>query len=229
MTPVNNTQALGPRTSLHYVLDCWYVESVKPCMKGGTFLVRYADDFILGFENKEDAEKVYRVLFRRFEKYGLSLHAEKTRLVPFGRPADSTEPPKADGPKPGIFDFLGFTHYWGKSRKGQWVIRRKTSRKRFGRSLKRVGQWCRKNLHEPLRVQVEGLGRKLKGHFGYFGITGNSEALRRYRREVIKVWRKWLARRGGPQGMPWERMHRLLAFFYLPAARVIHSIYAAKP
>ena len=214
---------------LHYVLDCWYMESVKPRLKGRTFLVRFADDFILGFENKEDAEKVYRVLFRRFEKYGLSLHAEKTRLVPFGRPADSTEPPKADGPKPGIFDFLGFTHYWGRSRKGQWVIRRKTSRKRFGRSLKRVRQWCRENLHEPLRVQVEGLGRKLKGHFGYFGITGNSEALRRYRREVIKVWRKWLARRGGPQGMPWERMHRLLAFFYLPAARVVHSIYAAKP
>jgi len=109
------------------------------------------------------------------------------------------------------------------------VIRRKTSRKRLGRSLKRVRQWCRENLHEPLRVQVQGLGRKLKGHFGYLGITGNSEALRQYRREVIKVWRTWLARRGGPQGMPWERMSCLLAFFYLPAARVVHSIYAAKP
>ncbi len=128
---------------LHYVLDCWYVESVKPRMKGRTFLVRFADDFILGFDNKEDADKVYRVLFQRFEKYGLSLHAEKTRLVPFGRPAEATEPPKADGPSAGTFDFLGFTHYWGKSREGRWVIRRKTSRKRFGRSLKRVSQWCR--------------------------------------------------------------------------------------
>ena len=214
---------------LHYVLDCWYNESVKPRMKGKTFLVRFADDFVLGFEKKEDAEKVYRVLFRRFEKYGLSLHAEKTRLVSFGAPADKPELPKADGPKPGTFDFLGFTHYWGKSRKGRWVIRRKTSRKRFGRSLKRVSQWCRKKLHEPLRVQVEGLGRKLKGHFGYFGITGNSEALRRYRWAVIKVWKRWLARRGDPQGMTWERMNRLLAFFYLPEARVVHSIYAANP
>ena len=214
---------------LHYVLDCWYVESVKPRMKGRTFLVRYADDFILGFEHKEDADKVYRVLFQRFEKHGLSLHAEKTRLVPFGRPADTPEPPNADGPSTGTFDFLGFTHYWGKSREGRWVIRRKTSRKRLGRSLKRVSQWCRKNLHEPLRVQVEALGRKLKGHFGYFGITGNSRALQRYRLEVIRIWRKWLARRGDPKGMTWERMNRLLAFFYLPAARVVHSIYAAKP
>jgi len=214
---------------LHYVLDCWYVESVKPRMKGRTFLVRFADDFILGFENKEDADKVYRVLFQRFEKYGLSLHAEKTRLVPFGRPADTTEPPKADGPSAGTFDFLGFTHYWGKSREGRWVIRRKTSRKRLGRSLKRVSQWCRANLHAPLRVQVEALGRKLKGHFGYFGITGNSTALQRYRQEVVRVWRRWLARRGDPKGMPWDRMNRLLAFFYLPEARVVHSIYAAKP
>lgn len=214
---------------LHYVLDCWYNQSVKPRMKGKTFLVRFADDFVLGFEKKEDAEKVYRVLFQRFEKYGLSLHAEKTRLVPFGSPTEPPELPTADRPKPSTFDFLGFTHYWGKSRKGRWVIRRRTSRKRFGRSLKRVSQWCRKNLHEPVRVQVENLGRKLKGHFGYFGITGNSDALRRYRWQVIRVWRKWLARRGDPQGMPWERMNRLLTFFYLPEARVVHSIYAAKP
>jgi hypothetical protein len=123
---------------LHYVLDCWYMESVKPRMKGRTFLVRFADDFLLGFEQKEDAEKVYRVLFRRFEKYGLSLHAEKTRLVPFGRPAETSEPPTSEGTKPGTFDFLGFTHFWGKGRKGQWVIRRETSRKRFGRSLSRI-------------------------------------------------------------------------------------------
>ena len=109
------------------------------------------------------------------------------------------------------------------------MIRRQTSRKRFGRSLKSMSQWCRKNLHEPMRVQVEALGRKLKGHFGYYGITGNYEALARYRQEVIGIWRKWLARRGDPQGMPWERMNRLLAFFYLPEARVVHSIYAAKP
>jgi RNA-directed DNA polymerase len=211
---------------LHYVLDCWYVESVKPRMKGRTLLVRYADDFVLGFEDREDAEKVYAVLFKRFEKYGLKLHPEKTRLVPFGRPTEGTG---EGGTPPGTFDFLGFTHHWGKNRKGGWVIRQRTSQKRLTRSLKAIGQWCRKNLHEPIREQVEALGRKLKGHFGYYGITGNYEALKRYREEVIQRWRKWLARRGDSQGMTWDRMHRLLQFYYLPNARIVHSVYAAKP
>lgn len=213
---------------LHEVLDCWFVQEVKPRMKGGTFVVRFADDFILGFESKEDAEKVYRVLFKRFGKYGLSLHAEKTRLVPFGSPEQTTDE-QSQGEKPQTFDFLGFTHYWGQSRKGRWVIRRKTMGKRFTRGLKAISQWCRENRHEPLRQQVEQLGRKLKGHFGYYGITGNSAWLQRYRWEVIKRWRKWLGRRGDPQGMSWERMNRLLHFFYLPPARVVHSIYAANP
>jgi RNA-directed DNA polymerase len=188
-----------------------------------------ATHLILGFEKKEDADKVYGVLFRRFEKYGLSLHPDKTRLVAFGQPVDSQEPPGDRGSSPGTFDFLGFTHHWGKNRQGRWVIRRQTVRKRFGRSLKAISQWCRKTRHEPLWEQVQTLGLKLKGHFGYYGITGNSAALKRYRWEVIRVWRKWLARRGDPQGMSWERMNRLLAFFHLPAARVVHSIYAAKP
>jgi len=191
--------------------------------------VRYADDFILGFEQQADAQKVYRVLFHRFEKYGLSLHPDKTRLVPFGRPAETDLPPEEPGEPPSTFDFLGFTHYWGKDRKGRWTIRRQTARKRLGRSLKAISQWCRQNLHEPLRQQVEMLGRKLKGHFGYYGITGNYAALARYRREVIGIWRKWLARRGDPQGMSWVRMHRLLAFYDLPTPRVVHSIYAVKP
>jgi len=214
---------------LHYVLDGWYLGSVKPRMKGRTLLVRYADDFILGFEHQGDAERVYAVLFRRFEKYGLKLHREKTRLVPFGQPRDRRDNSRGDGMPPGTCDFLGFTHSWGKSRKGRWVIRRQTSRKRFGRSLTAINQWCRKNLHEPLRVQVEALGRKLKGHFGYYGLTGNYHALARYRWEVLRTWRKWLARRGNPQGMPWARFHRLLQFYDLPQARVVHSVYAAKP
>jgi group II intron reverse transcriptase/maturase len=214
---------------LHYVLDGWFVESVTPRLKGRILLVRFADDFVLGFERLEDAQKVYAVLFRRFEKYGLKLHEEKTRLVPFGRPMGRSDNSGGEGTPPGTFDFLGFTHYWGQTRKGGWVIRRRTSRKRLTRSLKAMSQWCRKNLHEPMRVQVEALGRKLKGHFGYYGITGNYEALARYREAVIGIWRKWLARRGDPKGMTWERMTRLLQFYYLPKARVVHSVYAAKP
>ena len=171
---------------------------------------------------------VHRVLFKRFEKYGLSLHPEKTRRVPFGCPKE-TKDDQDKGPKPETFDFLGFTHYWSKSRQGRWVIRRKTMRKRFTRGHKAISQWCRENLHEPLRKQVEQLGRKLKGHFGYYGLTGNFASLQRFRWEVIKIWRQWLARRGDPQGMSWERMNRWLDFFYIPEARVVHSIYAAKP
>jgi RNA-directed DNA polymerase len=214
---------------LHTVLDQWYQEQVKPCLKGRSFLVRYADDFVMGFELQADADKVFRVLFKRFEKFGLSLHPEKTRRVPFGRP-DDPGAGRAGGTKPGTFDFLGFTHYWRKSWKGRWVLARKTAHKRLSRALRRISQWCRKSRDKPLREQVETLGRKFQGHFGYYGITGNLDGLVQFREAAIGIWRKWLDRRTGDRGsMPWERMKRLLDCWYLPEARVVHSIYAAKP
>ena len=208
---------------LHEVLDRWWVEMVLPVLRGRAFLVRYADDFVMGFEDRSDAERVHRVIFQRFAKYGLSLHPEKTRLVAFGRPGGS------GGEPPQTFDFLGFTHYWGKSRKGRWVVMRKTSHKRLNRALKTMNQWCRKFRHQKLRWQVEQLGRKLKGHYGYYGLTGNFRSLQQYRWQVIAIWRRWLNRRSREHGsMPWARMHRLLAFWYIPPARVVHSVYA-KP
>lgn len=207
---------------LHEVLDRWWVEMVQPVMRGKSFLVRYADDFVMGFELKSDAERVYRVIFRRFEKFGLSLHPEKTRLVRFGRPEET------EGQPPQTFDFLGFTHYWGKTRKGRWVVARKTSRKRLLRALKSVGQWCRDNRHEGLRIQVEKLGLKLKGHYGYYGLTGNLRSLEKFRNAVIAHWRYWLNRRDRSESMSWERMHRLLEIWYIPPARVVHSVFA-KP
>jgi RNA-directed DNA polymerase len=206
---------------LHEVLDQWWVQMVQPVLRGKAFLIRYADDFVMGFELKSDAQRVHRVIFKRFEKFGLSLHPEKTRLVPFGRPNEyPTEPPQT-------FDFLGFTHYWAKTRKGRWAVARKTARKRFNRALKTIGQWCQKNRHEMLRVQVDKLGLKLKGHYGYYGITGNSRSLQAFRRRVIRIWRFWLDRRSRDRGaMPWERMHRLLNVWYLPPARVVHSTFA---
>ncbi len=210
---------------LHEVLDRWWEEMVKPVLRGRAFLIRYADDFVMGFEFKSDAERVHRVIFKRFQKYGLRLHPEKTRLVPFGRPqgvdVDGDEPP-------GTFDFLGFTHYWGKSRKGRWTVVRKTSRKRLNRALKRIHEWCRDNRHEKLSMQVEKLGLKLKGHFGYYGITGNVRSLEEFRWRVIRQWRYWLNRRDRDHSMPWTRMKRLLDFWYLPVARVVHSVFA-KP
>lgn len=210
---------------LHEVLDSWFVETVRPRLKGRRYLVRFADDFVLGFERKEDAEKVYKALFRRFERYGLSLHPEKTRLVAFGQPEEDGQ----EASRPESFDFLGFTHYRAKSRKGRWTVKRKTASKRLRRSLKAINQWCRTNRHRPLWEQVGTLKRKLKGHYGYYGITDNADALRRYRWEVIKIWKKWLGRRGDPNGMPWPRMNQVLRIFSLPPARVVHSFFAANP
>jgi group II intron reverse transcriptase/maturase len=208
---------------LHYVLDQWFEEQVKPRMRGMAFIVRFADDAVLGFSSKQDSEKVLEVLPKRFSRFGLTLHPEKTRLVAFGRPGKDAR--KGSD----TLEFLGFTHYWGKSRKGNWVIKRKTSRKRLNRTLKRIAEWCRRNRHKPIKEQHQKLCRWLQGHFAYFGVTGNGWWLQKVRERVKKIWRKWLQRRGGRSPMPWEKFRLLLQRYPLPPARVVHSIYAAKP
>src|SRR5207245_2520255 len=139
---------------LHYVLDVWFEREVKPRLRGRAFLIRYADDFVIGFACEKDARRVLEVLPKRFGKYGLTLHPDKTRLVPFQRPAP--QPPSNSserGRRSGTFDLLGFTHYWGRSRKGVWVVKRKTAQGRLSRALKRIAQWCRLNRHQPLAEQ----------------------------------------------------------------------------
>lgn len=207
---------------LHAVLDVWFTCDVLPRLWGKAFLIRYADDAVLVFASERDAKRVMDVLPKRFGKFGLSLHPEKTKLVDFKRPSNRRE-------GPGSFDLLGFTHLWGKSRKGRWVVQRKTAKDRFARALKRVAQWCRFQRHMPVRVQHQGLCRKLTGHNQYYGITGNHRALSRFCREVHEVWQKWLNRRSQRSEMTWERFNRLLHKYPLPRPRVAHSIYAAKP
>jgi RNA-directed DNA polymerase len=139
---------------LHYVLDVWFEQEVKPRLQGRAFLIRYADDFVMGFTCEDDAQRVWEVLPKRFEKYGLSLHSSKTRLVPFQRPAGKPgDAPSVGQPQPGTFDLLGFTHYWGRSRWGNWVIQRKTMSSRFSRAIKKIAQWCRVHCHLPIRDQ----------------------------------------------------------------------------
>ena len=158
---------------LHEVLDVWFEREVKPRLRGAAFLIRYADDFVIAFALESDARRVFEVLPKRFERYGLQLHPEKTRLVPFGRPKDGT--------RPGTFDLLGFTHFWRVSRKGNWVIARKTAKGRLARALHRITQWCKTNRHLPVKDQHKALVRKLTGHFAYYGITGNGLSLNRLR------------------------------------------------
>lgn len=215
---------------LHEVFDRWFAEVVQERMEGKVFAVRYADDLVIGFTHRSDAERVYRVIFQRFEKYGLKLHPEKTRLLPFARP-ETVGPDGEGAAEPDTFDFLGFTHYWGKSWKGHWVIKRKTVAQRLRRTLKAIAHWCRINRHRGMFDQFRELVRKLAGHYAYYGITGNGPSLNQARTEAVKLWHKWLRRRSrAPGGLTWERMNRLLKeTFVFPHARVVHSIYNAKP
>jgi group II intron reverse transcriptase/maturase len=207
---------------LHEVLDKWFASEVTPRLQGQAFLIRYADDAVIAFSSEGDARKVMDVLPKRFGKYGLKLHPEKTRLVKFHRPRKDDTPRSADS---GSFDLLGFTHRWGLSLKRSWVVKRETARSRFGRSLQRVSQWCRVHLHDKLAKQHQHLVRMLRGHYGYFGITGNANALSRFLYEVTHVWQKWLHRRSGRGSMPWPRFARLLERYPLPPPRVVHSVY----
>jgi RNA-directed DNA polymerase len=212
---------------LHEVLDVWFDREVKPRLSSRAALVRYADDAVLFFANEQDALKVMAVLPKRFGKFGLTLHPEKTRLVEFRRP-DKRDPPVGGGPprRPGTFDLLGFTHFWGKSRAGKWTVKRSTAKDRFRRALAQIAAWCRWHRHDDVRVQQLALASKLKGHYGYFGITGNSRALSYFWHEVKGAWRTWLNRRSQNAGMTWERMHRLLERYPLPTPRIVHSALA---
>jgi len=203
---------------LHEVLDEWFVRDVKPRLRGRALLVRYADDAVFLLARKEDAERVLEVLPKRFGKYGLRLHPTKTRLVPFHRPDREDGAP--DGPA--TFDLLGFTHHWDLSRKGKWVVKKRTAKDRISRTLRRIREWCRTNRHEDVRWQHRALVRKLNGHYAYFGVTSNFAGLARVWYETQVIWRKWLSRRSQKAFLTWERMRALLERFPLPRPRIVH-------
>ena len=210
---------------LHYVLDEWFAQEVQPRLKGRAFLIRYADDFVIGFTHEEDARRVWEVLPKRFGKYGLTIHPEKTKLGPFRRPPYSSSPKGGPhGDRPGTFDLLGFTHYWSRSRKGNWVVKRKTAASRFTRAVRTIAQWCRTNRHRPIAEQYQILSQKMRGHYAYYGITGNSVVLNRFREEVRRVWRKWLVRRKRGNRPPWSWFARLQERYRLPYAVAVHSV-----
>ena len=211
---------------LHYVLDVWFEQEVKPRMKGRAFLVRFADDFVMGFEQEQDARRVLEVLPKRFAKYGLTLHPTKTRRVRFTRPPKQDPPQGGDsGQGPGTFDLLGFTHYWGRSLQGNWVIKRKTSRSRLSRAVKAIRQWCRQHRHQKVSQQHRTLVLKMRGHYAYYGITCNMEALSRYSHQAVLAWRKWLSRRSQRAYLSWARFKELLKRYPLPPPQIVHSAY----
>ncbi len=210
---------------LHEVLDKWFEFTIKPKLRGDAVLVRYADDFVIAFERRDDAERVLAVLPKRFGKYGLTLHPEKTRLLRFQKPRRDDVSDDDHGAKPETFGFLGFTHYWGYSRKGKRVVKRKTEAKRFRRALLRIKEWCRDHRHERVREQHAALSRKVQGHYAYYGMTGNARWLHNFLTEVERIWRKYLDRRGQRRAMSWERFQLLKREYPLPRPRVVHSVY----
>jgi RNA-directed DNA polymerase len=205
---------------LHYVLDEWYEQEVKPRLKGRSFLLRFADDFVIGCELESDARRIMEVLPKRFDRYGLTIHPHKTKLVKFGKPPKNGSP----DPKNGTFDFLGFTHYWAKSRRGYWVIKRKTAHKRLRRSIKALWQWCKENRHLPLKEQYRMLCLKLRGHYQYYGIRSNYHQLEAVYQQVLKGWWYWLNRRNRQRDLEWEKFKQILTIFPLPRPRIVHAI-----
>jgi hypothetical protein len=200
---------------LHEVLDTWFVRDVKPRLKGKASMVRYADDAVIIFEREDDLNRVMEVLPKRFGKYGLSMNQDKTRIRRF-------TPPGA-GNKPDTFQFLGFTHYWDKSRKGNWVVKRKTDKTRLSRALKAVSEWCKKHRHDPIREQNYMLNLKLKGHYNYYGITPNSQSIKFFWENVKRIRMKWLNRRSRNPHLNWQKFNLLLQRYPLAAPKIYHS------
>ena len=206
---------------LHYVLDEWFEEVVKPRLKGEAHEIRFADDAILCFEHKEDAEKVKEVLTKRFSRFGLTLHPEKTRLVEFGRYAAGNA--KKQGKKPQTFDFLGFTYMCARSRKGKFTVHVKTIGKRLRRGLKVITEWCQKHRHEPVDAQQKTLNAKLRGHYQYYGRPTNYRSLQRFYRGVRRIWKRGLSLRTRGRWLTWERYDKILRQHPLLLPRIMHS------
>jgi group II intron reverse transcriptase/maturase len=215
---------------LHDALDTWFEKHVKPRLQGRGFMIRFADDAVMVFSEEKDARRMMDVLPQRLGQYGLTLHPSKTRLLHFRPPSVTGEDQPRDSGK-SSFDFLGFTHHWGRSRRGYWVVKRKTAGSRFSRGLKRASEWFRRVRHRPVAWQHELLVRKLRGHYNYYGISGNAAALCRFRYEVGRLWRKWLDRRSHKACMTWARFQRLQARYPLPSPtlRIGPGYCAANP
>ena len=208
---------------LHHVLDLWFEQEVKPRLRGRATLIRYCDDFIIGFEQEEDARRVMEVLGKRLGRFGLALHPDKTRLLPFRRPPAGQK----GGKGPATFDFLGFTLYWGRTRKGGWGMFCKTRSASLRRIIGSVYDWCRRHRHSSVKDQHAALTRRIQGHFNYFGVSGNFRSLLLVIEQAKRSWYKWLCRRSQRKRLTWERFADLLRDFPLPRPRIMVRIWGS--
>ena len=210
---------------LHYVLDVWFEDVIRPQLSNRARLIRYADDFVIGFESQDDATRVLEMLRQRMAAHGLTLHPDKTRLVPFARPRNGAKAKGKSG-SPGTFDFLGFTIQWTEGRGGKWRLGMKTRKARLKKALKAIGDWCRRHRHKSLKEQHAALSRRLRGHFNYFGVNGNYRSMSHFLNEAQRLWRKWLDRRSQRGRMTWNRFRAYLKAFPLPEPKIRVRIWA---
>lgn len=195
---------------LHYCLDEWFQYGVKKHCRGEACLIRYADDFVCAFEREDDAERFYRVLGKRLEKFGLELSAEKTRVIAFDRGQS-----KQEG-----FEFLGFEFRWGQDRQGKAHVKRRTSRKKLRSSLDRFTEWCRQKRHCPVKDWFKELKPKLQGYYNYYGVSGNYASLQQFFGEAMQILRKWFNRRSQRKSYSWEGFRQLIEHFQVPRPRI---------
>jgi group II intron reverse transcriptase/maturase len=207
---------------LHHVLDLWFTEEVMPLLHGRAMFVRYADDGVFGFEHEEDARRVLAVLGKRLARFGLTLHPDKTRLLDFRRPS----PERKEGRSPTTFDFLGFTWYWRRNKKGGWSVRCKTRRARLARAIRAVEAWCKEHRHLSVKKQHAALKRRVQGHINYFGVNGNLRSLRKFLHQVRRSWCRWLRRRSQRTRLTWDKFVELAKLYALPTPRIVVSIWS---
>jgi hypothetical protein len=201
---------------LHYVLDLWFETEVKPRLRGQATLIRYCDDFIIGFEREDDARRVMAVLEKRLGRFGLTLHPDKTRLLPFWLPPKRQQ----GGQGPATFDFLGFTFYWQRTRGGYWRMGCKTRRASLRRAKQAIYDWGRRHRHQPVEAQHAALGRRLRGHCNDCGVSGHLQSLRHLVEATQRAWDKWRCRRSQRKRLTWARLTDLLRQKPLPHPRI---------
>jgi RNA-directed DNA polymerase len=211
---------------LHYVLDVWFETVVKAHVRGFCGLVRYADDFVCVVQLADDAERIERALKRRFEKHGLEIHPTKSRRISFGR--YERENAERQGRRPNTFDFLGFTHFCGRTRNGKFKVGRRTSRKKFVAKCKAMNDWLRKIRNMVATKEWwQTLRAKLRGHYEYYGVSENYAGLAQFYKTTVRMVHKWLNRRSQKRKMNWERFKHYLECYPLPKPKICHSFYGS--
>ena len=203
---------------LHYVLDDWFYKVVKTRLHGKAELIRYADDFVILVKDKRDVERIWNVLPKRLGKYGLEMNKDKSKIVDFQMPR------RCAGEKGQTFDFLGFTHHWGISRKRRPIVIRKTSRKSVRKGLRNFYDWLKENRHMKVSLQYEKVQQKLVGYYGYYKIRGNSQSVSTFKYKVQRLWRYWLNRRNRGNSMTWKKFNILLQQYPLPEPSIVRSL-----